>query len=339
MNDWTRKSLPITSLNSLVSNKKVNQYEGQNCSQFENDDTVVLRIIEILDRKGPLTGKKLLEETKMDAFCLWKSCNNCEKIITKIVGRRYLRLDKQVEEYARLSPSIIREFYNYTVIGTEKDLQEILTKAELLHQNIKRISKYKFDLAQEVITRICESQPDPQVTKTNVCCIIAGDVVYEMAHLEPRPETSTGELVNGSDLDIEVITQDLSDTFVRNLDSSIYNQKNFLLRNPSHNEEIDYIIKDISKIKKQLQFDSFESMVASKIFYEGKFLYGSLDIFHKIKQMLSDEGIPEKIEALERKASIDRKNAEEYLLKYDDSLSEEENMKLFYTKEEKEEFF
>ena len=37
--------------------------------------------------------------------------------------------------------------------------------------------------------------------------MIAGDVVFEMAHLEPRPESSTGKLVKGSDLDIVVVTK------------------------------------------------------------------------------------------------------------------------------------
>jgi len=297
------------------------------------------KIIELLDTQGPLTGKVLLEKTKMDQFGVWKICNNCEEIITKTIGNRYLRLDKQVEGYARLSPSIIREFYGYTVIGTKRNLGEMLTKAELLYQQIIEISKKKFELAQEVITKVVESQENSTTIKACACFIISGDVAYEMSHLEPRPESSTGELVKGSDLDIVVVTQGLSDSTVKCLDLAIYKQKNFLLRNPSYNEEIDYIMKDISKVKNQLKFDSFHSMVASKVLYEGKFLYGNLDMFCKVKKMLLDEGIPEKIAALEEKALINRNNAKSYLLKYEGTLSEEENMKLFYTKEEREEFF
>jgi len=55
--------------------------------------------------------------------------------------------------------------------------------------------------------------------------------------------------------------------------------------------------------------------------------------------MLADEGIPEKIRILEEKALLNRNNAMAHLLKYEGKLTDEESMKLFYTKEEKEEFF
>ncbi|MEG6616971.1 hypothetical protein V6C27_11135 [Peptococcaceae bacterium 1198_IL3148] len=297
------------------------------------------KIITLLDSQGPLTGKELLEKINMDEFSTWKFCNSSDRVVTKTIGDRYLRLDRQVDGYARLSPSIIREFYGYTIIGTENNVHDIIIKAKLLHQEIIAISKKKFELAQRVITKIVESQQASEAIKTGVCFIIAGDVAYEMSHLEPRPEASTGELVKGSDLDIVVITQDLSDDIINALDLSIYDHKNFLLKNPSYNEEIDYIIKDISKVKEQLQFNSFESMVASKILYEGKFLFGNFNIFNQVKKMLNDEGIPEKIRALEEKALINRNNATTYLLNHQGKLTAEENMKLFYTKEEKEEFF
>jgi hypothetical protein len=297
------------------------------------------KIIELLDNQGPLTGKELLEKIKLDEFSMWKICNSSERLVTKTIGSRYLRLDRQVEGYARLSPSIIREFHGYTVIGTEKNIHEILEKAKLIHQDIIEISRKKFALAQGVVTKIVESQETADIIKIGACFIIAGDVAYEMSHLEPRPEASTGELVKGSDLDIVVITQGLPDSIINALDLAIYQHKNFLLKNPSYNEEIDYIVKDIQKVKDQLKFNSFESMVASKILYEGKFLYGNFDIFKQVKNMLIDEGIPEKIRALEEAARVNRNNAREYLLKYEGKLTDAENMKLFYTKEEKEEFF
>ena len=297
------------------------------------------RIIEILENQGPLTGKELLEKTGMDEYTAWKICNSSERIVTKTIGTRYLRLDRLVAGYARLSPSIIREFYGYTVIGTEKNMPDILRKAENLRQEIIRISKNKFELAKGVITKIVESQTASNIIKAGACFIIAGDVAYEMSHLEPRPEVSTGELVKGSDLDIVVVTQGLPGNIINALDISIYEHKYYLLKNPSYNEEIDYIVKDISKVKEQLKFDSFESMVASKILYEGKFLYGNFDIFKQIKKMLADEGIPEKIRILEEKALLNRNNAKAQMLKYEGKLTDEESMKLFYTKEEKEEFF
>ena len=82
------------------------------------------KILELLETQGPLTGKMLIEKTKLDGFNLWKICNSSEKIIKTTIGKRYVRLDQQVDGYARLSPSIIREFYGYTIIGTE-NMKEI----------------------------------------------------------------------------------------------------------------------------------------------------------------------------------------------------------------------
>ncbi len=295
--------------------------------------------VALLQSRGPMTGKELLEETGMDSFLLWKACKNHDGVLIKTVGRRYLRLDREVEGYARLSPSIKREFHDYTVIGAARDRREITARAEALGLKIKETSERKYGLARNVMTRICESQADPVAVKAGSCCILAGDVVYGMAHTEPRPEISTGQMVNGSDLDIVVVTLDLPDGIVRDLDQSIYVQKDFLLRNPSYREELDYIVKDLATVKRQLRFDDYKAMVASKILNEGEFIYGNRDIFDRVKRMLVEAGIPEKIATLEQEAAIGRDKTEAFLLKEEGSLSMEECMKLFHTSEEKEEFF
>lgn len=257
----------------------------------------------------------------------------------KTIGTRYLRLDRAVEGYARLSPSIVREFFGYTVIGTEHRLPEIEAKAKSVHEDIIRISRKKFDLAQEVIRKIVESKEAADRIKKCACFMIAGDVAYEMAHLEPRPEVSTGKLVKGSDLDIVVVTQDLPRNMMDMLDRSIYDKKSYLLKNPSYNEEIDYVIKDISKVEDQLNFDNFESMVASKVLHEAKYLYGNIGIYKNIKKILDEKGIPKIVSAMEEEALINRNKAAIHLSKLGDKEPDEEDMKLFYTKEEREEFF
>lgn len=297
------------------------------------------KVIKILERYGPMTGKELQQKTKLDDFHLWKICNTSEEIITKTIGKRYLRFDIQVEGYARLSPSIVREFYSYSIIGVKKHYEKVLEKLDMLHKTIIDISKNKFYLSYEVIKQIVETDENSEILKKFVCFLIAGDVVFEMAHLEPRPESSTGKLVKGSDLDIVVVTKGLPDSVVNNIDLLIYNKKSFLLKNPSYNEEIDYVVKDISKVKEQLEFKDFKSMIASKVLFESKFLYGSYEMYEDIKQMVEEAGIPQTILELEKKAEIDRNNAREYLLNAKVPLAEEESLKLFYTKEEKEEFF
>ena len=296
-------------------------------------------IMEILENHGPLTGKELLQETGADEFSLWAACNRSDQIVTSIIGKRYLRLDIQVEGYARLSPSIMREFHGYTVIGTTKQAYDISRKAALLQKEMEAISKHKLELAQNTFERLVDVHTEFEIIKKCACFMIAGDVVYGMSHAEPRPESSTGELVKGSDLDIIVVLENLPDQIAGSLDEAIHREKHQLLVNPACREEIDYIVKDISKVQEQLEFKDFKSMVAAKILYEANFLYGSRDIYTKVKQMLVEKGIPDKIRCLEKKAQKDRANAQTYLLNVQDGLSETEAMKLFHTAEEKEEMF
>ena len=44
----------------------------------------------------------------------------------------------------------------------------------------------------------------------------------------------------------------------------IYKEKYSLLISPYEKEEIDYIVKSVSKVKEQLKFDTFKHMVACK---------------------------------------------------------------------------
>ncbi len=293
----------------------------------------------LLETHGPLTGKEIHEKTAADVFDLWKSCNLCTDLISKTVGTRYLRLDKHVDGFARLSPSILREFYNYTVIGLAKQSETVQAKAGRIHQEIIKISKNKFALARDIMKKIVESQQASQMIQAGACFIISGDVAYEMAHLEPRPEFSTGKIVNGSDLDIVIVYQDIPESILKDLDSYIYGQKYFLLNNPSHREEIDYVIKDIARVRQQLAFEGFASMVASKVLEEGKFLYGDFEMFSKLKGMVNSQGIPEKLAALKDRASIERENARLQLLASNDAFTGKETRRLFYTTDEREEFF
>jgi len=297
-------------------------------------------LIELLEKYGPMTGKELYERSRMDYFPLWKACNQNPRIVARTIGSRYLRLDKLVEGLARLSPSILREFCNYTVLGLKEQAEALNLKAEKLQREIVEISRKKFRLAAYIMGHVIDSQPEPELIMKNACFIIAGDVAYEMAHLEPRPEFSTGIMVNGSDLDIVIVYSDLPESALKSLDSAVFENKYNLLRNPVYNEEIDYVIKDIGKVEKQLAFDGFESMVASKILDEGLFLCGNFELFSQIKRMVSDSGIPGKIAALKEKASIERESAVRQLLKLSGNIIHDKEMRqLFYTTSEREEFF
>jgi hypothetical protein len=295
--------------------------------------------IKVIKERGPLTGKDLIRETGLDIFEAWQFCASSPAVINSIVGRRYLRLDQKVEDYARLSPSIMREFLNYTVIGLAGQEQAIGKLAGRITAEIATISARKIALARDTISRLVENhQAGPEIKATS-CFIIAGDVVFGMAHAEPRPESSTGELVRGSDLDIITVTDGLSPALTEELDRIIYREKYALLMNPASKEELDYIIKDLQLVKEQLKFDHFKAMVASKILMEGQYLYGSKQLFDRVKELTRQNAVAEKITTLESKAILDRRKAEKELLGAPKSADREQLMALFYTTEEKEEIF
>jgi len=298
------------------------------------------KITEILREKKALSGKELIEESQVDELSLWRACHKSQEIMLRVVGRRYLRFDRTVKEYARLSPSIKREFLTYTVCGLKENSNEIEEKAKDIGQKIKETSEAKYNLAKKIISGIVRGDEHKEEVEKNACFIIAGDIVYNMAHLEPRPERSSGELVRGSDLDIVIITEDtLPKKIVEGLDSRIYKEKYRYLKDPDFREEIDYVIKDISKIKEQLNFDSFERMIACKLLHEGKLLHGSQKMFESIKKMLFERKIDDKLAELEKKARINRLEAISRLLESGDKHPSKDWMHLFYTREEEEEIF
>jgi hypothetical protein len=298
------------------------------------------KIVDILRESGPLTGWQLLEKSCMEALPLWQICQKNPDIRSECAGRRYLRLDRNVEGYARLSPSIRREFLTYTILGLEEQAAKISAKAQQLSQEVAQISRDKHDLAKGSMMSVVESLPVWKSIEERVCFIIAGDVTYGMAHAVPRPEISTGKMVRGSDLDIVAIAEDdVPKDALKDLDQAIYRKKHYLLVHPNYQEEIDYLIKDVSRVRRQLAYDSFQHMIASKIIDEGVLLYGSSAVFQKIKTMVEEMKVPEKIAAMEKSAAEDREQAELSLLQADAARADAPFLNLFYTHEEGDEIY
>ena len=296
-------------------------------------------IIEIIKNKGPLTGSQLLNYIDEDPLLLLRSCRLSKKLSIGIVGTRYLRLDRKIEGYARLSPSIMREFLTYSVIGLATDNATMERKAEALYNHFKKISRYKSDLAGNLVAVLAGRLGDDHYVKNHACFILAGDIVFNMAHDVPRPERSTRKMVQGSDMDIVVIVDNsFPENLIRRLDEVIYLEKGKLLQSPHMKEEIDYIVKDMDKVAEQMRFDTFKSMVACKIMHEGAFLYGSEEMFLLVKKMLRENGVTEKIKDMEEQARIFREKADEYLVREDPGKIRKEGADFFYPAEESEEF-
>ncbi len=298
------------------------------------------RIVRLLEERGPQTGAELRGSLGDDGFGQWKACMRSDRIAVRRVGRRYLRLDHRVEGYARLSPSILREFLTYSMVGLERDGAALDTRARELSSRIKHISAAKLKLAERFVSDICTRLLEEGGTEEErFCVLLAGDIVYEMGHDAPRPERSTGRMVRGSDLDLVVIMNDRApDELRQSLDDAIYQQKYRYLINPSMREEIDYTIKPLARLREQVQFDTFKNMVPCKILDEAVLLYGSHTLYDAAKGLLAERRIPQKLAEMEQAAIEARDQAERHLLDRREECLGGDDLYLFYTSEESEEF-
>jgi hypothetical protein len=297
------------------------------------------QIAALLTETGPLTGAELVERSGQDPLLLWRSCRASKILAVQTIGRRYLRLDLEVAGYARLSPSILREFLTYSVIGITRDHDSLNRKVNVIASHIQRISEAKLKLAGNIFSAVLSRLDKETLIQSRTCALIAGDIAYGMAHDVPRPERSTGKLVKGSDMDLVIVVDDrFPKAIMEQIDETVYQEKHRILRAPHLREEIDYVVKDLDRVREQVRFDNFKHMVACKILQEGVFLYGNPDLFRTIKSMLVEKGVSEKLMGMKRRAELARRNAEAYLLAEDPARIKNEGLTLFYPAEESEEF-
>ncbi len=297
------------------------------------------RIVRLLEERGPQTGAELREALGNDGFGQWKTCMRSDRLAVRRVGRRYLRLDERVEGYARLSPSILREFLTYTVVGLADDQPAADARTEELATRIRDISAAKSKLAGRLVSEIGARLRNGESAEERFCVLLAGDIVYEMGHDAPRPERSTGRMVRGSDIDLVVIMDDLAPEELRQeLDDAIYQQKYRQLINPSIREEIDYTIKPLARVEEQSKFDTFKNMVPCKILDEAVLLYGSERLFHAAKALLVEQRVGQRLADMEAAAIRARDQAEKHLLSRAEESLSGDDLYLFYTSEESEEF-
>lgn len=330
----------------------------------------------LLEQRGPLTGAGLLEAAGFDRgsgpggdpYRIWQAAAGSPRLAVRTVGVRYLRLDRKVGGYARLSPSILREFLTYSVVGIAGDDAALARKAAEVDAHIKAVSRAKLELARAIVTAVAGRVADAAAADARAadtadtegrvsatapadlpsaglapaggyCVFIAGDVVFDMAHDVPRPERSTGQMVRGSDLDLVVIVDDgAPPALAQRLDEEIYRQKYRYLINPSAREEVDYIVKPFSRMREQARFDSFKRMVACKILQEGVFLHGDERLFAAAKALLAEHGVSARLDEMEAQAISRRAWTRERLLTADRTTLGPEELQLFFTADESEEF-
>ncbi len=306
---------------------------------MSSSDELETRIIQLISDKGPLTGAEIGVAVDEDDLSLWRACRLSENLQVVTIGRRYLRLDRNIDGFARLSPSILREFLTYSVIGLREELPALRNRADQIETHINAVSKEKLKLSRTVLSALLGQMECEFLIREQACFIIAGDIVYDMAHDVPRPERSTGRMVKGSDIDLVVVVDDtFPKELMERLDTMIYQEKQKILMAPHLREEIDYIVKDMARVRTQLAFDTFKHMLACKILQEGVLLHGSKKLFHEIKGKLHDQGITEKLATMEHYARRSRKDVERYLLTEEPVTIMKGNLSYFYPTEESEEF-
>lgn len=297
------------------------------------------QILDLIDERGPRTGQEILEDLGGDGLLLWRTCMLSRRLVVQALGTRYLRLDRRIEGFARLSPSILREFLTYSVVGRREDSPSVDRCLRRMASRIEEVSRRKQDLAQSVVSSLANQIDIELFGDERICFVLAGDITYGMAHDVPRPERSTGKLVKGSDIDLVVIADDgVPDSLMHRLDEAIYREKVRLLMAPHLREEIDYVVKNMDRVREQVRFDSFRRMVACKVLHEGILLCGSEGIFQGVKAMLKEHGIVEKLDAMTKEAARFRQMAEDSLLREDYQKIIEERRDLFFPVEESEEF-
>ena len=296
-------------------------------------------IIGLVETNGPCTGAELRDRVGGDPLALWRVCTGSPALTVETVGRHYLRLDRNVDGFARLSPSILRGFLTFSVVGVSGDPGAVHRRAETVRAHMEAVSDSKRECAYRVVSAIAGRLGEDRVLEEHACVIIAGDIVYGMAHDVPRPERSTGKPVNGSDIDLVVMTDDLfPEPVMRRVDEAVYREKLRLLMTPHMREEIDYVVKRLARVREQARFDTFKRMVACKIIDEAVLLYGNRAIFDEARRMLDANGVSGMLARMEARAGRFRAEAEARLARGDAADLPGDTLHLFYPAEESEEF-
>ncbi len=268
--------------------------------------------------REPLTGRELHRRVSVDPFSLWKIC--MKKFIVVSVAKHYLRLDGNIKGYSRLSPSILREFMTYSVVGVDKD--KVSEKAVLLKEKIKKISKKKFELGRKI------SLDALKETNAEACFLIAGDVALEMAHEELRLERYTNMLVRGSDIDIVIVID--REKHREPLEEYMLSKKHICIKDPRIREEIDFKIKNIGDIIKDAEFDTLRKMIACKIICESRYLAGEYSLYKRAKKIVKDRC--RELKVMEEEAFKRREKIIKELL--EDGIKSKEQAVVFYGTEE-----
>jgi hypothetical protein len=298
---------------------------------------VINDIIRRLIDRGPLLGRELLESLgPVDQFELWRSCFTFDTLQISSFARYYLRYDISRAEYIRLSPSIIRDFLTYTIVALPHQRSDLHRRHLILCNQHRDISLSKVRIVTELFREIEGRLSD--ASRRSICAFVAGDIAYFMGHAEQRPSVS-GKIMSGSDIDIIIVhTKDAAAEDLKLIDQSLTMRKAQLLKHPDYRQELDFIIKPIERVAQQVGYETIDDKIASKIIFESLLIWGSSDVYLRLKDLLDTSGASDKIRADFLVAIEERTQAINAILSSKEQIMSGNTKSLFYATQERVEF-
>ena len=294
----------------------------------------------VLKECGPLSGLQLSEKLpEFTNIALWRECYGSSSIRISNCARYYLRYDVTRGNQLRLSPSILRDFLTFSLIYLKDQTVEIVEAGTRLANQFRTISLQKLNWARQALLQLDD---DLQRVLCDHCIVfLSGDIAYYLAHKTIREHNQLGVKVNGSDIDIVIVTNKGAPLDkIERIESQLLTIKKIFLTTPHIGEELDFIVKPIDTMLGQLEYRDIHQKIASKILYESYFLMGRLDIYHRLMKQLKSGGTWGKIERDFEIALQQRKNTIGKILALgaDASTEDPEVASLFFASKERLEF-
>lgn len=294
----------------------------------------------VLEEDGPQTGSQLSEKLPIYTdIALWRQCYSSPKIRIANCARYYLRYDITRGNELRLSPSILRDFLTFSLIHLTDQMVEIVEAGTKLANRFRTISLSKLSWAREALLQLDDDLQ--QVLYDHCVVFLSGDIAYYLAHETKRKHAQLGVEINGSDIDIVIVTnRGAPPDKIALIESQLLTTKKIYLTSPDIREELDFIVKPIETMLGQLDYGDIHQKIASKILYESYFLMGRVDIYQTLMQHLKLRGTWDRIE---RDFEIALGQRQETIAKIlalapDASTDDEEVASLFFASKERLEF-
>ncbi len=296
-----------------------------------------VRIRETLEAEGALLGKELCARLGEEPYlAVWQACFSDDAIQISHFSRYYLRFDITRDDMVRLSPSILRDFLSFTLLSLPGQREAVIERQVELSNLHREVSREKMRIGRNVLIEALAALEPDEVS--HMCAFIAGDLAYFLGHSEPREIKATGEMVRGSDIDIIIVHDGLTDVAAASIDASLSRAKHFYLSHPGWRQELDFVVKPIERMFDQFNYRDIHEKIASKIVYESLFLAGSVSLYGTVTEEMRASGAGAKIEADFDYGLADRKSALRTLLQADPYSLDPNVQSLFYFSQERVEF-